>query len=81
MSDLYPSRDRRGLLTAIDRGQLYLSLSGLLTWRAPGRGQNLRVGSRVRELEDAGWVRATGDRARPYEVTGAGREALAGGAQ
>lgn len=81
MIDLYPSRDRRGLLTAIDRGQLYWSLSGLLTWRASGRGQNQRVGRRVRELVDAGWVRELGDDRPTYELTDAGRAALAGGAR
>ena len=30
IADLHPSRDRRGLLAAIDAGQLYWSLSGLL---------------------------------------------------
>lgn len=80
-ADLYPSRDRRGLLTAIDRGQLYWSLSGLLTWKAPGRGQNQRVGRRVRELVEAGWVHELGGDRPAYELTAAGHEALAGGVQ
>jgi len=80
IADLYPSRDRRGLLAAIDAGQLYWSLSGLLTWRAPGRGQNQRVGRRVRELFEAGWLREL-DGTRLYELTDAGRAALAGGAR
>lgn len=81
MSDLYPTRDRRGLLTAIDAGHVYWSLSGLLTWRAPGRGQNQRVGRRVRELVDAGWVRELGDDRPAFELTDAGRTALTGGAR
>jgi hypothetical protein len=81
VTELYPSRDRRGLLAAVEAGRIYWSLSNLLTWRAPGRGQNQRVGRRMRELESAGWVRETGDRERPYELTDAGREAMAGGAR
>jgi hypothetical protein len=79
--DLYPTRDRRGLLVAIDKGQVYWSLSGLLTWRAPGRGQNQRVGRRVRELVDAGWVRELGDDRPAYELTDTGRAVLDGGAR
>ena len=75
VTDLYSTRDRRGLLVAIDHDRVRTSLSGHLMWRPGGYGQNRHVKTRVAELVAAGWVRMTGDRDRPCELTDAGRAA------
>jgi hypothetical protein len=77
VSDLYPTRDRRGLLVAVDAGRVRYSLSGVLMWRRDG-GQNLRVKSRIEEMLRAGWVQESGDEVRPFELTDAGRTAMVG---
>lgn len=79
MADTYLNRERRAFLVAIRAGRIYWSNgSGKLMWRKDGLGQNTRAEGRAREAVAAGWARETGDHERPYELTGAGHDALDG---
>lgn len=72
----YLSRDRRELLGAIGRGTVRISDGGVEVWRKRGRGQNVNVTRRVRELAAAGWVEL-GDDERTYRLTDTGVRDLA----
>lgn len=75
MTDLYPTKTRRDLLAAVDRGQVRRQ-NGIATRNNAGRPKT-RVDAAIREAEAAGWVELGADDV--YALTDVGREVLAGG--
>lgn len=75
MSDLYPTKTRRNLLRAVDNHRV-VAANGIVLWHTDG-GYNQRCEAKIRELEQAGWVR--GAESGVYELTEDGRGVLAGG--
>jgi hypothetical protein len=68
------NRDRRTLLGAIDRGQVYRSAASIDLWRQRVT-HDRRVDVRMREFREAGWVELGADGI--YALTGEGEADLA----
>lgn len=79
MTELTLTRDRRDLLRAIGVGRVRQTLDGKTIRRTDGTF-NRRCDSEVRRMVTAGLAVLGGD-GGTYELTDAGRTALAGGAQ
>lgn len=75
MSDLYPTKTRLKLLTAVAHRRVVIA-NGVTLWRSDG-GFNRRCESAIREAVAAGWAVLGGDGAT-YELTDAGRAVLDG---
>lgn len=74
MSDLFPTKTRLKLLTAVEHQRIVVA-NGVTLWRSDG-GWNRRCESAVREAAAAGWVVLGGE--GRYELTAAGRAVLDG---
>jgi hypothetical protein len=78
VSDLYPTKTRRDLLGAVDRGQVYLTEKGQIMRRGDDYFPRTCTAA-MRELVPAGWVRL--GPGSVYELTDTGRAVLDGGAR
>lgn len=76
MSELFPTKTRRNLLTAVHRQRVTRSPAGVVMRRGD-HGFKTRAEAAVREVEAAGWVQL-GDDGGTYELTDAGRAAMGG---
>ena len=75
MADLYPTKTRLALLTAVDDGAVVEGITEDTdgdTWLTEDGHQPLKVTARIHELERAGWVELPDDPPVFWRLTEAG---------